>query len=191
MEDRELIRLLKENDQPAFKKLVNSYQKMVINTCFGILQNREDAEDTAQEVFVEIIHSIHSFREDAKLSTWIYRIAVNKSLNMVRKRKRVGIIKSLQSFFSPNSESDNQELHPIEMQQPDYVLQQSETARILKSAIDSLPDNQKTAFILSRYEDLSYKEIAEVMNLTLSSVESLIHRSKRNLQKKLKNYYQS
>jgi len=191
MEDRELIRLLKENDQPAFKKLVNSYQKMVINTCFGILQNREDAEDTAQEVFVEIIHSIYSFREDAKLSTWIYRIAVNKSLNMVRKRKRVGIIKSLQNFFSPNSESDNQELHPIEVQQPDYVLQQSETARILKSAIDSLPDNQKTAFILSRYEDLSYKEIAEVMNLTLSSVESLIHRSKRNLQKKLKNYYQS
>ena len=191
MEDRELIRLLKENDQPAFKKLVNSYQKMVINTCFGILQNREDAEDTAQEVFVEIIHSIYSFREDAKLSTWIYRIAVNKSLNMVRKRKRVGIIKSLQNFFSPNSESDNQEHHPIEVQQPDYVLQQSETARILKSAIDSLPDNQKTAFILSRYEDLSYKEIAEVMNLTLSSVESLIHRSKRNLQKKLKNYYQS
>ena len=88
MPDTEIIEQLKQGNEKAFRILVENYQKLVVNTCYGMVHNREDAEDIAQDVFVEVYRNVDSFRADAKLSTWLYRIAVNRSLNHIRDNKK-------------------------------------------------------------------------------------------------------
>ena len=188
MSDLEIIEQLKQGNEQAFKKLVETHQKMVVNTCFGLLHNREDAEDIAQDVFVEVYRSVANFRADAKLSTWLYRIAVNRSLNHIRDNKKHRWL----SVFESEDKAENKRLLQIESSksdQPGFELENKQRAVILHEAISSLPENQKVAFTLNKYEELSYNEIAEVMELSVSSVESLLFRAKKNLQKKLYKCY--
>ena len=182
MDEKDFIKGLLDGDSRIFKELVEKYQLPVINTCLGIVHNRQDAEDIAQDVFVEIFRSIQSFRADSKLSTWIYRIAVNKSINRVRRQKR-------QKWLSPLEElitgKHGTEIITDPTSLPSSELENRQRQHKLHIAMDTLPENQRIAFTLNKYEELSYHEISEVMNLSLSSVESLIHRAKVNLQKKL------
>jgi RNA polymerase sigma-70 factor, ECF subfamily len=193
MDDHELIqRILKNNDHSAFALLVDKYQKMVVNTCRGLVYSYADAEDLSQDVFVELFESLPNFRNESKLSTWIYRIAVNKSLNFVRKRKRETFISSITSIFGASEQQyafiSNNTDSSIEA---DQGINSKELHSTLKQAINSLPKNQKIAFILNKYQDLSYKEVADVMDISLSSVESLIFRAKGNLQIKLSGFYKN
>ena len=188
MSDTEIIEQLKQGSEAAFKKLVGMHQKLVVNTCYGLVQNREDAEDIAQDVFIEVFRNIEKFRADAKLSTWLYRIAVNRSLNHIRDNKKHKWFHS----FGEEVAAKNREVMQVSTPQtdePEYDLEKQQRAIILKAAINSLPQNQKVAFTLSKYEDLSYQEIAEVMDLSVSSVESLLFRAKKGLQKKLYKCY--
>lgn len=188
MSETEIIQKLQQGDEQAFKQLVENYQKLVVNTCFGMIHNIEDAEDIAQEVFIEVFRSIHKFRADAKISTWLYRIAVNRSLNFIRDNKKRKWFQS----FEDSVESKIRELQNIassKTDQPEFQLENKQRAILLHEAIDSLAQNQKVAFTLSKYEHLSYQEISEVMDLSISSVESLLHRAKKNLQKKLYKCY--
>lgn len=184
MNDKELIDdILQHNSQKAFEELVNRYQPMVVKTCLGFVNSLADAEDLAQEVFIEVFESLQGFRSEAKISTWIYRIAVNKSLNQVRKQKRDRIFRSIENFFTTKNEV-NEPLQILNRdgENADSNIERSENKRMLKQAINALPENQRIAFILSKYQELSYKEIAEVMGVSLSSVESLLFRAKANLQ---------
>lgn len=177
-----LVEKLKEGDGPAFKKIVDAYQNMVYNTCLSIVKSEGDAEDLAQEVFVQVFQSISSFKGESKISTWIYRIAVTKSLDHERKKKRKKRLGFVKSIFG-----DNQELvvNPPEFQHPGVTLDKKENASLLFRAIEKLPENQKVAFILNKVEGLSYQEVSEVMQTTVSSIESLLHRAKNNLRKVL------
>lgn len=184
MSENEIIQKLQQGNEQAFREMVENFQKMVVNTCFGMVHNIEDAEDIAQEVFIEVFRSIHKFRADAKLSTWLYRIAVNRSLNFIRDNKKNKWFQSLEDAVqSKNAELPK--LTSVESENPEYKLENSQRATLLHEAIDRLPENQKVAFTLSKYEELSYQEISAVMDLSVSSVESLLHRAKKNLQKKL------
>lgn len=189
MTERELIQGIIDRDQAAFKELVETHQQLIIRTCYSLVHELEDARDLAQEVFIEILKSASSFRGNAKLSSWIYRIAINKSLNH-RKRSRRREAFPLFSVQDHQREIREEQLpdqnHYLGV---DQSMEEKELKQILHAAIDRLPVNQKIAFTLHHYEELSYKEIAEVMNLSLSSVESLIHRGKLNLQKRLSHYY--
>ena len=188
MSETEIIQKLQQGNEQAFKKMVDSYQKLVVNTCFGMVHNSEDAEDIAQEVFIEVFRSIHKFRADAKISTWLYRIAVNRSLNFIRDNKKSRWFQS----FEDSVHTKNRELQSIatsNTDQPGFQLENKQRAILLHEAIDSLAQNQKVAFTLNKYEELSYQEISEVMDLSISSVESLLHRAKKNLQKKLYKCY--
>ena len=186
--NKEFIKKLKSGDETAFRECVESHKDKVLNTCYRFVQNRDDAEDLAQEVFIEVYRSISHFREDAELSTWIYRIAVNKSLDFVRKKKRKKRIAYVLSYFgSADEEKDLQLSAPTN---PQSDLEQKERIQILNKAIDSLPENQKVAITLSKYEGFSNKEIAEIMETSVSAVESLIHRAKNNLHKKLHQFYE-
>lgn len=189
MDDFENIEQLKQGSEKAFKQLVEKYQGLVVNTCFGIVHNKADAEDVAQEVFIEVFRSVQNFRADAKISSWLYRIAVNRSLNHIRDNKKR---KWFQSFedSDDNKKSSVNHLSASKTDTPEFEIENSQRAQWLHEAIDSLPENQKIAFTLSKYEDLSYKEISEVMDLSVSSVESLLFRAKKNLQKKLYKCYQ-
>jgi len=189
MSDQQLIeRILSGSDSKAFEELVNRYQKQVIKTCKGFVNSYADAEDLAQEVFIEVFQSLSGFRSESKLSTWLYRIAVNKSLNFVRKQKRSSMLKSIESFFIGKGENaEPLEVEDFSSPSPENTFINKENKQLIKSAINDLPENQRIAFILSKYQDLSYKEIAEVMDVTLPSVESLLFRAKANLQKNLAN----
>jgi len=181
LEEEKVIAALKRGDQMAFKTLVEQYQVVVRNMCAGIIKDRHEAEDIAQEVFVEVYRSINNFREESRLSTWIYRIAVNKSLNHNRKKERHRWLKPVEDFFVGGRTAED--LDPGS--HPSHHLENRQRSHYLHMAMDTLPENQRVAFVLNKYDDLSYKEISEVMGLSLSGVESLIHRAKVNLQKKL------
>lgn len=186
MDDKLIANKILKGDATAFKELVDSYQVKVVNTCYGFLHNYEDAQDLAQEVFIEIHRSIKKFRNESKLSTWIYRISVNKSLNFIRDNKKRKWFQSLDILFDSDFRTNNQN---VDYKSPQKILESNEKSEIINKAINSLPEKQKTAFVLHRFEDLSYKEISEVMKTSLSSVESILFRAKKNLQKKLVNIY--
>lgn len=190
MQESELIQQLKLGSHDAFRDLVGKYKDRVYNTCLGFLRNPQDAEDMAQEVFMKVYESIGDFREDSALSTWIYRIAVTKSLELIRKRKR----KKRFGFFQAllNADDDpNDTADTAFFPHPGIAVENKERAEILMRAIEGLPEQQRIAFTLHKLEELSYKEIAGVMDSSLSAIESLMHRAKKNLQKELFDYYKS
>lgn len=161
---------------------------MVFNTALGIVQNAEDAEDIAQEVFVQVHQSVHSFKGESKFSTWLYRITITKSLDHERRKKRK---KRFAFVRSLTGEQNEVVFNPPDFHHPGVKLDQKENAAVLFNAIADLPENQRVAFTLNKVEGLSYQEVGEVMKTTVSSVESLIHRAKNNLRKKLEDYYKS
>ena len=190
MTDAELIGQLAEGDQTAFRKVVDKYQSLVFNACFNILRNSGDAEDIAQEVFIEVYESISQFRHESKLSTWLYRISINKSLNHLRKHRMKSMMLSIEQFFV-GEKNIKFDIEDASASNSPHSVEYTERSQVLQNAIASLPENQRIAFTLNKFDDLSYQEVAEVMNVSLASVESLIHRAKLGLQKKLINYYKN
>ena len=186
MNEKELIHRLRQGDESAFRHIVDTWKDMVYNTALGIVQNEGDAEDVTQDVFVQVFESINTFKGESKFSTWLYRITVTKSLDHIRKKKRKKRFAFVQSLFGENDEEKN---HPVDFTHPGVKLDHKESAAALFHAIEKLPENQKVAFTLHKIEGLSYQEIAEIMDTTLSSVESLMHRAKGNLRKLLEDYY--
>lgn len=186
MDERILVERLKQGEEAAFKTIVDTWQDMVFNTALGIVQNAEDAEDISQEVFVQVYQSVSSFKGDSKFSTWLYRIAITKSLDHERRKKRKKRFAFVKSLFGEESEVV---IHPPDFHHPGVVMDKKENAAALFQAINKLPENQRIAFSLHKVEGLSYQEVSEVMNTTVSSVESLMHRAKNNLKKNLEDYY--
>ncbi|KAA2243419.1 RNA polymerase sigma factor [Chitinophaga agrisoli] len=185
--EQDLSEALKKGDQAAFRELVETWKDMVYNTVLGIVQHEADAEDVAQEVFVQVYQSIGSFRGDAKLSTWLYRIAVTKSLDFVKKRnrkKRWGLVSSL---FGDRQEAIA-DAAP-DFHHPGVQMENKERAAVLFKALDQLPERQKAVFVLHKLEGLPAKEIGEVMDMSMATVEGLMHRAKANLRKLLEKYY--
>lgn len=167
---------------------MDQFRDKVYNTALGLVRNEEDAQDVSQEVFLSIFQSIGQFRGEAKLNTWVYRITVQKSLEHLRhlrRKKRGGLLLNLMG---------KEHLMAVETSAPFYhpgvKLENKERSAILFQAIGQLPESQQTAFTLHKVELLGYSEIAEIMNLSLSSVESLMFRAKQNLRKILGAYYE-
>ncbi len=181
MQDEELIIKIRQGDSKAFFELVSLYKHRVINTCYRFLLNVEDAEDLAQEVFIEVFQSVHSFRGEARFSTWIYRIAVSKCLDEIKRRRRKKRISSI-----------GRVLHLDEVaawltggRSADSTLQEKEHTKLLYEALDQLPDNQRIALTLSKIEGYTNSEIAALLQTTNIAVESLIHRGRKKLSARL------
>ncbi len=187
MTEQELIDGLRIQSREAIQHLVHTYQKNVIKTAYYFVANMEDAEDLSQDVFLEILRSIGKYKRNASLYTWIYRITVNKSLDHLKKQKRRNFLHQIGTIMQVSHDGTHQIEH--EPTTTDTGNDDKEKRKILDAAVNSLPENQKIAFILNKYEELGCKEIAGIMNLSLSSVESLIHRAKMKLQQKLVNYF--
>lgn len=180
MTEQELIKGLKRGDEDSFRWLVDHMQAPVYNTILGIVQSVPDAEDLAQDVFVQVFRSISQFKGESKLSTWIYRIATTKSLDFLRSKKSKKRFAFLYRLGIPG---ERQEVELPEFHHPGVIAEQKERAAQLFRAVAQLPDNQKTAFILTRMEQMSHAEVGEVMKLTVPAVESLLHRARTNLRK--------
>jgi RNA polymerase sigma factor (sigma-70 family) len=188
LEESHLISLIKKKDESAFKYLVETYSDRVYNTVLSFVQHAEDAEDIAQEVFIEVYQSIDKFKNESKLFTWIYRIAVSKSLDHLKSKKRKKRFAFVQSLFGDEGISLLADKPHFE--HPGVLLENKEHSKVLFFAISKLPENQQTVFNLNKVEGLSYNEVSEVMQVSVSSVESLLFRANQNLKKLLENYYQ-
>ncbi len=183
MDDAVLVEKFRSGDAAAYETLVRRYQDKVMATCVRMLGNREDAEDAAQEVFVKVYDALPRFDPRAKFSTWLYRVTINHCLNMLRARR----VRRLFSLHRTDPEVDGyvQVVERDPAPGPEGELEREERGRALWKAIDALPENQKVATVLARFGNLSYAEIAEVMETTVSAVESILHRAKRRLYREL------
>lgn len=182
MTEQELLIGLRHGEESAFKELVTQFQDKVFNTTLGLLQHHTEAEDIAQEVFIQIFRSIKQFKGDSLLSTWIYRITVTKSLDHVRSKKRKKRFGYITSLFGINNIPVYE---PRDFNHPGVLQENKEDAVMLFKMINQLPENQRTAFVLNKVEELSYREIAAILNTTESAVDSLLQRAKQNLRKKI------
>jgi RNA polymerase sigma-70 factor (ECF subfamily) len=160
------------------------YGKQAYTLAYRFLENKEEAEDIAQEVFIELFRSLHLFRGEASLSTWMYRVAVNKSLELIRSKKR----KKRWGFMLSITDSSFREAHhPKASEEADKQLMRTEREKIFSDAIGELPENQRIAFTLHKIEGMKHQQVAEVMDVSVTAVESLVHRAKNNLKKSLSN----
>ena len=185
LNEKELIEQLRQGNEPAFRWLVENYRNRVFHTVLNILQDTKEAEDAAQETFIQVFESIRSFKEESSLSTWIYRIAVRKALDKTRRRKTRQRLRQILPWWMP----DEKKSSDASFQHPGIVAENKEKAAVLFKAIESLPEKQKLAFTLIKVQGMNYGEACEIMQQNIKAVESLISRAKVNLQKQLAHYY--
>lgn len=186
MSDNDIVRAILKGNKDEFRKLIEKYQQSIFRTCLGYVHHIDDANDLTQETFISAYQNLHKFRFESNFSTWLYRISINLSLNFLR-RKRLNLFDRLESIIESSSFKSN--LEPGNYLNPEEVIIEKEDRIIVWNEIEKLSDKQKTAFILSKYDNKSQKEIAEIMNLTEGAVESLLQRARTNLQKRLSKYF--
>ena len=188
--DAALMLLVKQGDSGAFEQLVDKYKQPVMNLAFRMLRDAAEAEDLAQNVFVQVYKSAHRYEVASKFSTWLFTIARNLSLNEIRRRSR----HPADSMDANHPEQDDQPLRQYEDKKtfspPDRLLH-GELEQKIDEAMAELPENQRTAILLCRQDELSYEEIAKVLDCSLSATKSLIHRGRETLKQKLKPYLQT
>lgn len=190
LNEQDLIEALKSEKQAAFGQLLDNYQQKVFGTCISFVPNKEDAEDIAQEVFLEVFKSISKFKGDSKLSTWIYKIATNKCLEFIRKKNTKKRFAFMQTILGNEIPLDKASYF-TEVNHPGILLENKEKLTTIFKAINTLPESQRVVFTLAKVDDKSYQEIVEITGKSLSSVESLMFRAKKNLQEKLTIFYKN
>ena len=180
MTDQDIITEILLGNRFLFSKLIDKYQHMVFTLAMGFVHQKENAEDLTQDIFIKVWIALPNYKGDAIFSTWLYRIAVNYCINFVEKNKRNRFIVLAEELIG---HVFNTAINDKDAQQE---LEEMESGNLVRTAIDSLPINQRTAFILSAYEELPIKEIASIMNRSEGAVEQLLQRAKMNLKKKIK-----
>ena len=185
--DAALMLRVKRGDDTAFAELVEKYKQPVMNVVYRILRDGSEAEDLAQNVFLQVYKSAHRYEVSARFSTWLFTIARNLCLNEIRRRSR----HPAESLDATHPESDDQPARQYQdhktFSAPELLLH-GELEQKIEQALAELPENQRTAILLCRKDDLSYEEIAKVVGCSLSATKSLIHRGRETLKQKLKPY---
>jgi RNA polymerase sigma-70 factor (ECF subfamily) len=188
--DAALMLRVKQGDAAAFTELVEKYKQPVINLAWRTLRDQTEAEDLAQNVFIQVYKSAGRYKAAAKFSTWLFTITRNLCLNEIRRRSR----HPAESLDQTYAESDDQPIHQVEEKgvssPPDQLLQGELEEKFLE-VLEELPENQRTALLLCRQEDLSYEDMAEILDCSLSATKSLIHRARETLKSRLKPYLQT
>ena len=190
MTEEKLIAALKSGNQKVFSQIIDDYQQKVFGTCISFIPNKEDAEDVAQEVFLEVFKSIAKFKGDSKLSTWIFKIATNKCLEFIRKKNAKKRFAFMQTILGNEVPLDKTSYF-TEFNHPGVLLENKEKSVTIYKAINTLPEAQRVVFTLAKIDDKSYQEIVEITGKSLSSVESLMFRAKKSLQEKLTKFYKN
>ncbi len=175
--DIQLIERVNSGEKEAFTLLIERYQQKVFQTCMGFMHNQTDAEDLAQEVFIKVYKSLKSFQGNSSFGTWIYRITVNKAINQLRRNK----LRTLVGLDARAMET------PADHNKADGPLLQREQKEQIKRALNQLNSQQKAAFVLFYYQELSMVEVAGVLQKSQKATESLVFRARQNLQKMLRN----
>jgi RNA polymerase sigma-70 factor (ECF subfamily) len=185
--DAALMLRVKRGDVRAFETLVEKYKQPVINVIYRTLRDLTEAEDLAQNVFVQVYKSADRYKATAKFSTWLFTIARNLTLNEIRRRSRHPG-ESLEASQTESEEQPARQFEDVRTFSPSDNVLHGELEQKLQKALEELPENQRTAILLCRQEELSYEDISEVLDCSLSATKSLIHRGRETLKEKLKPY---
>jgi RNA polymerase sigma-70 factor (ECF subfamily) len=185
--DAVLMLRVKRGDRAAFAELVEKYKQPVMNFVHRSLRDETEAEDLAQNVFLQVYKSRGRYRQTAKFSTWLFTIARNLCLNELRRRSRHPA-ESIEETHADNEDQPLRQFEDKSQMAPPEKLLHGELAQKIDEALADLPENQRSAILLCRQEDLSYEEIAEVLDCSLSAAKSLIHRGRETLKERLKRY---
>jgi RNA polymerase sigma-70 factor (ECF subfamily) len=179
----ELMTRVAGGDEYAFQLLVNRHQTSVLNLVYRFMGDRSQSEDLAQEVFLRVWRAAKGYEQRAKFTTWIYSIVAHLCFNELKASRR----RKWLEFFQPraNPQTHEEEYFPNASPNPEDLLLAGERSRQITDTLQSLPEKQRIALILKRYDDLSYEEISRVLGCSVSAVESLLVRAKHTLQKKL------
>ena len=177
-EEKELIKKVKNGDKIAFNILVENYQKKIYHLARRIVMNHEDADEVVQETFIKAYINISKFSEEHKFYTWLYRIAVNTSLSLIKKRRYRGL--SLEAL------TENEHFQPTSGDDTHQSSQDSEIKNLVKEALKKLSPQLRTVFMLRTWEEMSYKEIAQTLKISEGTVMSRLNRARNKLKKLLK-----
>jgi RNA polymerase sigma-70 factor (ECF subfamily) len=180
----DLMARIAEGDEDAFEILVNRHQISVLNLIYRFIGDRTQAKDLGQEVFIRVWQAAKRYKTEAKFTTWIYRITANLCFNELKAARR----RRWFPFHRYGEDEGNSIEETLSDGSPtaEDLLLTKERSHEITDALQSLPENQRMALILKRYDGLSYNEIAQVLGCSVSAVESLLVRAKRTLQEKLK-----
>ena len=184
MTEQEIIQFILNGNTENFRQIAEAYQSKIFRVCMGFVHQKEEAEDLTQDILVSIYKNLNSYKGNSKFSTWIYRIAVNASLRHLERKKRRGFFERIEQLFTGEKSSHEINIHS-HTETPESILTTKERFEMVHRAIDSLSENQRIAFTLSKFDDLPQQQIASIMNITEGAVEALLQRAKANLQKKL------
>ncbi|MGH7993035.1 MAG: sigma-70 family RNA polymerase sigma factor [Limisphaerales bacterium] len=185
--DAVLMLRVKRGDRVAFAELVEKYKQPVMNLVYRTLHDETEAEDLAQNVFLQVYKSAGRYESRAKFSTWLFTIARNLCLNEIRRRSRHPA-DSIEESHAEHEDQPRQQFEDKSSVTPPEKLLQGELAQKIDEVLAELPENQRTAILLCRQEELSYEEIAKILGCSLSATKSLIHRGRETLKEKLKPY---
>jgi RNA polymerase sigma-70 factor, ECF subfamily len=185
--DAALMLRVKRGDRAAFAELVDKYKQPLMNFIFRTLRNESEAEDLAQTVFLQVFKSRSRYKQTAKFSTWLFTIARNLCLNELRRRSRHPA-ESIEETHAEHEDQPRQQYEDKSQTAPPEKLLHGELAQKIEEALAGLPENQRTAILLCRQDELSYEEIAEILDCSLSATKSLIHRGRETLKERLKPY---
>jgi RNA polymerase sigma-70 factor (ECF subfamily) len=167
-----------------FEAFYEQYKNLVFNLSLHYVQNREDAEEITQDIFITVYEKLPEFRAEAKISTWLYRITVNRCIDFERTRKRKKRFAFISSIFG---QDNNIMIDVPEFNHPGILMEQQEEMKQIFNALNRLPERQKTVIILLKIEEKSQAETAAIMGIGIKAVESLFQRAKNNLSKNLNN----
>src|SRR5437667_12453137 len=179
---------VRDDDATAFAELVELYQHRLVTVMHHLIGNKEEAEDLSQEVFLRVYRTRKKYRPRAKFSTWLYTIANNLALNVLRSRQRKPVVPLNVHDSGPLGPRPAEQLVHDRANMPMQNMQQQELAAVIREALEGLNERQRVAVVLNKFEDMNYAEIADVMGLTTKAVKSLLSRARDNLRQALKAY---
>ena len=185
--DAALMTRVTKGDPRAFEELVERYKQPVLHMVYRTLPDATEAEDLAQMVFVQVFKSAARYRVEAKFTTWLFTIARNLCLNEIRRRARHPA-ESIEAKDAAHEDAPARQFEDVRTPAPPEQMMQAELNAKVAEALADLPENQRTALVLCQEQELSYEEIAEILDCSLSATKSLIHRARETLKARLKPY---
>ena len=185
LSDSELARRVGAGDPVAFTVLMRKYNQALYRAARSILKDDAEAEDAVQEAYMQAYRSIGGFRGDARLSTWLMRIAVNEAIARTRKRTRRAEVIRLEGDLRPDSEAPEATMDQATPEQPDQGAQRAQTRRLLEKRIDALPDAFRAVFVLRALEEMSVEETAVALGIPEATVRSRFFRARSLLREAL------